>query len=153
MIAFIYADLLIVPILLIYRKYYGDRVAVLISGIMFGSIVLAALLVSAIFGVAGLIPSDRPDVESITERGIAWNYTTVLNIVFFALGAALWALTVRRGARDPVCGMTVDRSTKFQSDWQGRTYYFCGAGCKSRFDADPETFLDPHREPAHAHHH
>ncbi len=150
-IAFIYADLLIVPILLIYRKYYGDRMAVLISGIMFGSIVLAALLVSAIFGVAGLIPSDRPDVESITERGIAWNYTTVLNIVFFTLAAALWALTVRRGARDPVCGMTVDRSTKFQSDWQGRTYYFCGAGCKSRFDAAPETFLDPHREPAHHH--
>jgi len=152
-IAFIYADLLIVPILLVYRKYYGDRLAVLISGIMFGSIVLAALLVSAIFGVAGLIPSDRPDVESITERGIAWNYTTVLNIVFFALAAALWALTVRRGARDPVCGMTVDRSTKFRSDWQGRTYYFCGAGCKSRFDADPQGFLDPHREPAHAHHH
>ena len=152
-IAFIYADLLIVPILLIYRKYYGDRMAVLISGIMFGSIVLAALLVSAIFGVAGLIPSDRPDVESITERGIAWNYTTVLNIVFFTLAAALWALTVRRGARDPVCGMTVDRSTKFRSDWQGRTYYFCGAGCKSRFDAEPEAFLDPHREPAHAHHH
>ena len=152
-IAFIYADLLIVPILLIYRKYYGDRMAVLISGIMFGSIVLAALLVSAIFGVAGLIPSDRPDVESITERGIAWNYTTVLNIVFFTLAAALWALTVRRGARDPVCGMTVDRSTKFRSDWQGRTYYFCGAGCKSRFDAEPEAFLDPHREPAHAHRH
>ena len=152
-IAFIYADLLIVPILLIYRKYYGDRMAVLISGIMFGSIVLAALLVSAIFGVAGLIPSDRPDVESITERGIAWNYTTVLNIVFFTLAAALWALTVRRGARDPVCGMTVDRSTKFRSDWQGRTYYFCGAGCKSRFDAEPEAFLDPDREPAHAHHH
>jgi YHS domain-containing protein len=100
-----------------------------------------------------LIPSDRPDVESITERGIAWNYTTVLNIVFFTLAAALWALTVRRGARDPVCGMTVDRSTKFRSDWQGRTYYFCGAGCKSRFDADPEAFLDPHRKPAHAHHH
>jgi len=152
-IAFIYADLLIVPILLVYRKYYGDRMAVLISGIMFGSIVLAALLVSAIFGVAGLIPSDRPDVESITERGIAWNYTTVLNIVFFTLAAALWALTVRRGARDPVCGMTVDRSTKFRSDWQGRTYYFCGAGCKSRFDAEPEAFLDPHREPAHAHRH
>ena len=152
-IAFIYADLLIVPILLVYRKYYGDRMAVLISGIMFGSIILAALLVSAIFGVAGLIPSDRPDVESITERGIAWNYTTVLNIVFFALAAALWALTVRRGARDPVCGMTVDRSTKFRSDWQGRTYYFCGAGCKSRFDADPGAFLDPHREPAHSHHH
>ena len=92
-------------------------------------------------------------MNAITERGIAWNYTTVLNIVFFTLAAALWTLTVRRGARDPVCGMTVDRSTKFRSDWQGRTYYFCGAGCKSRFDAEPEAFLDPHRKPAHAHHH
>jgi hypothetical protein len=152
-IAFIYADLLIVPILLVYRKYYGGSVAALISGIMFATIVLAALLVSGIFGLAGLIPSDRPDVDSITERGIAWNYTTVLNILFLVVAAALWGLTLRRGARDPVCGMTVDRSTAFTSEWRGRTYYFCGAGCKGRFDADPEAYLDPHREPAHAHHH
>jgi YHS domain-containing protein len=128
-------------------------VAALISGIMFATIVLAALLVSGIFGLAGLIPSDRPDVDSITERGIAWNYTTVLNILFLVVAAALWGLTLRRGARDPVCGMTVDRSTAFTSEWRGRTYYFCGAGCKGRFDADPEAYLDPHREPAHAHHH
>ena len=49
---------------------------------------------SAIFGVAGLIPSERPDVDSITARGIEWNYTTVLNIVFFGIArGALWALT------------------------------------------------------------
>jgi uncharacterized protein len=152
-IAFIYADLLIIPILLVYRKYYGGKAAALISGIMFGTIVLSALAVSAIFGLAGLIPSERPDVDSITERGIGWNYTTVLNIVFFAVALALWGLTLRRGARDPVCGMTVDRSTALTSEWRGQTYYFCGAGCKSRFEADPETFLDPKREPAHAHHH
>jgi uncharacterized protein len=152
-IAFIYADLLIIPILLVYRKYYGGKVAALISGIMFATIVLAALAVSAVFAVAGLIPSERPDVDSITARGIEWNYTTVLNILFFAVALALWGLTLRRGARDPVCGMTVDRSTAFTSEWRGRTYYFCGAGCKSKFDADPEAYLDPHREPAHAHHH
>jgi YHS domain-containing protein/uncharacterized membrane protein YraQ (UPF0718 family) len=151
-IAFIYADLLIVPILLVYRKYYGGKTAALISAIMFGTIVLAALAVSAVFGVAGLIPSDRPDVDSITARGIEWNYTTVLNIVFFGVALALWGLTLRRGARDPVCGMTVDRSTDFTSELDGQTYYFCGAGCKRRFDSDPEAFLDPGREPAHAHH-
>jgi uncharacterized membrane protein YraQ (UPF0718 family)/YHS domain-containing protein len=150
-IAFIYADLLIVPILLVYRKYYGGSVAALISGIMFASIVLAALVVSGIFGLAGLIPSERPDVESITARGIEWNYTTLLNIVFFGVGLALWGLTLRRGARDPVCGMTVDRSTPYTSEWHGRTYYFCGAGCKSRFDGDPELYLDSSRKPAHAH--
>ena len=150
-IAFIYADLLIVPILLVYRKYYGGSMAALISGIMFASIVLAALVVSGIFGLAGLIPSERPDVESITARGIEWNYTTLLNIVFFGVGLALWGLTLRRGARDPVCGMTVDRSTPYTSEWHGRTYYFCGAGCKSRFDGDPELYLDSSRKPAHAH--
>ena len=151
-IAFIYADLLIVPILLVYRKYYGGKMAALISGIMFGTIVLAALAVSAVFGIAGLIPSERPEVDSITARGIEWNYTTVLNIVFFAIALTLWGLTMRRGARDPVCGMTVDRSTTFTSEWQGRTYHFCGAGCKARFDSDPEAYLDSRREPAHAHH-
>src|SRR6186997_1561634 len=152
-IAFIYADLLIVPILLVYRKYYGGSMAALIAGVMFAAIVLAALVVSAIFGVAGLIPSERPDVDSITARGVEWNYTTVLNILFFGVALVLWGLTLRRGARDPVCGMTVDRSTEFTSEWRGQTYYFCGAGCKRRFDADPESFLDPSREPAHAHQH
>ena len=152
-IAFIYADLLIVPLLLVYRKYYGGSMAALISGVMFASIVLAALAVSAIFGVAGLIPSERPDVDSITARGIEWNYTTFLNILFFGVALMLWGLTLRRGARDPVCAMTEDRSTPFRSEWRGQTYYFCGAGCKRRFDADPESFLDPSREPAHAHQH
>ena len=152
-IAFIYADLLIIPILLVYRKYYGGKMAALISGIMFGTIVLAALAVSAVFGVAGLIPSERPDVDSITARGIGWNYTTVLNIVFLGVALALWGMTLQRGARDPVCGMTVDRSTEFRSEWGGQTYYFCGPGCKARFDADPETYLDPARKPAHAHQH
>ena len=63
------------------------------------------------FGLAGLIPSERPDVDSITERAIGWNYTTFLNIVFLGIAAVLVGLTLRRGARDPVCGMTVDRKT------------------------------------------
>jgi uncharacterized protein len=154
-LAFIYADLLVIPILLVYRKYYGARTATLISSIMFGAIVLAALAVSAIFGLAGLIPETRPDIESITERGIEWNYTTFLNIIFFGVAAALIGLTLRRGARDPVCGMTVDRQkTPYRSEWGGTTYYFCGEGCKRRFDADPGEFLDPSRprEHAHAHH-
>jgi YHS domain-containing protein len=127
---------------------------VLISSIMFGAIVLAALLVQAIFDVAGLIPETRPDVESITERGIGWNYTTFLNILFFGVAAVLIALTLRSGARDPVCGMTVDRlQTPFRSEWGGKTYYFCSEGCKSRFDANPEEYLGPSqpREAAHQH--
>ena len=143
-IAFIYADLIVIPILLIYRKYYGLPAAALISGIMFTAIVIASLIVDGLFDVAGLIPEERPDVESITERGVEWNYTTFLNIAFFAVAAALIALTLRRGARDPVCGMTVDRfKTQFRSEYEGQMYYFCGAGCKAKFDADPEQYLAP----------
>jgi uncharacterized protein len=152
-IAFIYADLLVMPILLIYRKYYGTRIAVLFSSIMLGSIILAALAVSAAFALFGLIPSERPDVDSITERAIGWNYTAFLNIVFLGVAAVLIGLTFRRGSRDPVCGMTVSRTSAFKSEWNGTTFYFCGPGCKARFDADPERHADgvPRREHAHQH--
>jgi len=152
-IAFIYADLLVIPILLIYRKYYGTRLAVVFSSIMFGSIVLAALVVSGVFGLAGLIPSERPDVESITERAIGWNYTTFLNIVFLGVAAVLIGLTMRRGVRDPVCGMTVDRGRAVSTEWNGTTYYFCGPGCQARFEADPERYVGGVRSREHAHQH
>src|SRR5207245_1453989 len=109
---------------------------------MFATMATAALAVDGIFSAAGIVPSRRPSIDSITNRGVTWNYTTFLNIVFLGVAAVLVALTVRRGARDPVCGMTVDRSTAFRSDYHGRTVYFCSAGCKARFDAEPERYLD-----------
>jgi YHS domain-containing protein len=85
-----------------------------------------------------LIPEQRPSIDSITGRGVSWNYTTVLDIVFLLVAATLIALTLRRGAKDPMCGMTVDRfKTPHRSVVGGRTYYFCGEGCKRRFDDDP----------------
>jgi uncharacterized protein len=97
-IAFIYADLIIIPIVLAYRKYYGTRAATVIVAIMFGTMVSAALIVDALFSALGLIPSTRPSIDSITSRGIEWNYTAFLNIVFFGVAAALFALTARGGA-------------------------------------------------------
>jgi uncharacterized membrane protein YraQ (UPF0718 family)/YHS domain-containing protein len=136
-IAFIYADLIVIPIVLIYRKFYGGRLTIRIVGIMFASMIAAALAVDGIFSAAGLVPSERPSVESITGRGIAWNYTSVLNAVFLVVAFVLVALTLRRGVRDPVCGMTVDRDkTPHRSLVDGETMYFCSAGCKSRFDAE-----------------
>ncbi len=47
-------------------------------------------------------------------------------------------------ARDPVCGMTVDpHKTAHRSEYRGHPYYFCGAGCKAKFEADPERYLSP----------
>jgi uncharacterized protein len=137
-IAFIYADLIIIPIVLIYRKYYGGAVTARLVAIMFVTIVAAALAVDGLFAAAGLIPTHRPSVESIASRGIAWNYTTALDIVFAFVAAALVALTLRRGAKDPVCGMTIDRvRAENVSVVDGHAVYFCGPGCKRKFDADP----------------
>jgi uncharacterized membrane protein YraQ (UPF0718 family)/YHS domain-containing protein len=143
-IAFIYADLIIIPIVLIYGRYYGWRLTALLVGIMFGAMVAAALAVDGIFSAFGLIPEERPSIDSITERGISWNYTTALNIVFTFVAAALIALTLRRGARDPVCGMTVDSRRAETSEHRGRRYFFCGPGCRAKFEADPERY--PARE-------
>jgi uncharacterized protein len=98
-IAFIYADLIIIPLVLIYGRYYGWRMAALLVTVMFGAMVVAALVVDGIFSWAGLVPSDRPSIDSIANRGISWNYTTVLNIVFTLVAAVLVALTLRPGAR------------------------------------------------------
>jgi hypothetical protein len=159
-IAFIYADLIVIPIVLIYRKYYGGKVTALIVGLMFATMVAAALIVDGIFSALNLVPTDRPSIESISEREISWNYTTALNIVFLFVAAALVGLTLRRGAKDPVCGMSVDRhKTPHRSVHDGATFYFCSAHCKKRFDADPKRSVEV-REAAplthaggHAHHH
>jgi uncharacterized protein len=155
-IAFIYADLIIIPLVLIYRRYYGWKITAVIVSLMFGAMVVAALAIDGIFSAAGLVPEERPSIESVTERGITWNYTAVLNIVFTLVAAALFALTLRRGARDPVCGMSVDGGTALSLEHGGRRYHFCGPGCRDRFAADPERYVSaapPRPEQAHAHHH
>ena len=64
-------------------------------------------------------------------------------LVAIIVAAALVGLTLRRGAKDPVCGMTVDRGkTPHRSEFDGATVYFCGAHCKKRFDAAPEQYVD-----------
>jgi len=149
-IAFIYADLLIIPLILVYLRYYGRKVTVRLVAIMYFAMIAAALAVEAIFSAAGIVPERRPSIESITERGIAWNYTTFLNVVFFAIAGVLFWLTLRRGAQDPVCGMTVDSSkTPYRSDYEGRTVYFCSAACMASFDASPEQYVqtDPSSGP------
>jgi uncharacterized membrane protein YraQ (UPF0718 family)/YHS domain-containing protein len=138
-IAFVFADLIILPIVNAYRKYYGARFAALLTGVMFGAMVVAALVVDGVFSLIGLVPTHRPAASSITERAVVWNYTSVLDIVFGVVFVALIALTLRRGAKDPVCGMTVDRNGP-SSTFRGRTYRFCGAHCKHTFDASPEAY-------------
>ncbi len=94
-VAFIFADLLILPILNIYRKYYGMRMMLILLGTFYVAMVSAGYLVELLFGAAGLIPTQRNAV--VMQAGISWNYTTWLNIVFIVVAAALVARFVATG--------------------------------------------------------
>jgi uncharacterized protein len=94
--AFIFADLIIIPILVIYRKYYGSKMTLAILGIFYAAMVLAAYVVEFAFGGLGLIPATR--VAKVTATAVSWNYTTVLNIIFLLLAAALLVRFFRSGA-------------------------------------------------------
>jgi YHS domain-containing protein len=152
-IAFIFADLIVLPILDIYRKYYGGRVALFIAGIFYVSMVLAAWAVEVVFGALHLIPPERS--ARIVEASVQLNYTTVLNILFLLLaGVLMWRFLKTGGpemlkmmdmapeqqahlAKDPMCGMTVDpRTAPEHASYRGQTYQFCSPGCRAIFERD-----------------
>lgn len=94
-VAFIFADLLILPILNIYRKYYGARMALFILGSFYLAMAVAGYVVELLFGGLGLIP-DQADAK-IPTQGVRWNYTSFLNIAFLVLAAALLVRFFRTG--------------------------------------------------------
>ena len=94
-ISFIFADLIIIPILVIYRKYYGTKMMLAILGIFYATMVLGGYIIEFLFGALGLIPAER--MAKVAEAGIQWNYTTVLNIIFLLLAAALLVRFFRSG--------------------------------------------------------
>ncbi len=94
-IAFIYADLIVLPIIDIYRKYYGWRAAGIIVGVFYVAMALTALLIEFLFELLGLMPSQRS--AQIVEMSISFNYTTVLNIIFLGVAALLLVRFFRTG--------------------------------------------------------
>ncbi|HEY2625597.1 MAG TPA: permease [Candidatus Udaeobacter sp.] len=94
-IAFIYADLIVLPIIDIYRKYYGWKVAGLIVAVFYVAMALAALLIELLFDSLGLIPSQRS--AQIVETSITLNYTTVLNVIFLAIALLLVVRFLKTG--------------------------------------------------------
>jgi uncharacterized membrane protein YraQ (UPF0718 family) len=130
--AFLFADLIVLPIVAIYRKYYGWAFALRITALMLVTAIAAALVVDGLFSAAGLIPSTRPSREDIFGS-IELDYKLVLNVIGLVVFGALFWLTARRGVTDPVCGMKVDRSKAIRREIGGRTYYFCSESCLRAF--------------------
>ena len=96
--AFIFADLIVLPIIVIYRKYYGWAFALRITALMLVTMIVAALLVDLAFSAAGLIPSHRPSADEIFGS-IEVDYKLFLNALGLALFAARIGLTDVDGAR------------------------------------------------------
>jgi uncharacterized protein len=142
-ISFVFADLIAFPLIVIYRKYYGTKLALRLMVTFWAVMAAAGLIVEGLFGLFGLTPTSRP--EQVVATAFRWNYTTFLDIVFLAVFAVLyWLYRNQRRlgggegyAFDPMCGMqvrTMDAPASRQHD--GTTYWFCSDHCAARFDRD-----------------
>ena len=94
-IAFIYADLIVIPLLDIYRKYYGLKMSAVLLATMYAAMASSALVIELIFQALHLVPAERH--ARIVEASIRWNYTTVLNIIFLAIAVLLLWRFLRTG--------------------------------------------------------
>ena len=147
-IAFIFADLLALPLVLIYRKYYGAKLALRLSILFWFIMSLSGLITEGLFILIKLIPKGQ--IHKMPMRHFGANSTTLLN--FFALIALLiiyWLYRTRdknggsiEFAKDVVCGMQVRiADAPAQAELNGQMYYFCMPGCRDQFMADSSKFL------------
>jgi uncharacterized protein len=148
--AFIFADLIVLPIIVAYRKYYGTAFALRITALMFVTMVIAALVVDVVFSALGLVPDVRPSTEDVFGS-IEVDYKLALNALATLVFVALLALTLHRGAIDPVCGMSVDRSTALRLEHAGRVHFFCSEHCRAAFSSRHEQAHDRGQVDHHDH--
>jgi uncharacterized membrane protein YraQ (UPF0718 family) len=143
-IAFVFADLVALPLVLIYAKLYGRRLTVRLVLVFWAVMSTAGLLTDLLFRAVGI---DAPGRKAeIVPAHFAWNYTTFLNIAFLALSAGVFWLYRQRDtggayAQDPVCGMQVEKAHPGATlEHAGRTVYFCAPRCAERFAKNPDKY-------------
>jgi YHS domain-containing protein len=95
---------------------------------MFVTIVIAALIVDGLFSAAGLIPQVRPTRADIFGQ-VKVDYKLFTNLLGAVIFIGLFALTMRRGVTDPICGMKVDKAKATRAEIDGQTLYFCSDHC------------------------
>ncbi len=138
-IAFIFADLIAFPMLLVYRRYYGTRMALRMLLVFWGVMSVAGLATEYAFGAVGLVPVTR---HAVSTAALSLGPTTVLNVVFLLLLVGLVVLSRRRvgdtAAVDPVCGMQVRTAEAPASLEEGDLkVYFCSERCHDRYVGAP----------------
>ena len=147
-ISFIFADLVALPLVLIYRKYYGTKLAIRLTLVFWLVMSLSGLITEIVFKFLNLIPA--MDHKMTHTNQIGANYTTVLNALALALIAWIYWMYRTRDktaldqvfAEDLVCGMQVRISdAPAQYELNNETYYFCMPGCRDSFKANPQKFI------------
>ena len=145
-VAFIFADLLSLPLVLIYRKYYGLKLSIRLALLFWLVMSASGLLTEGIFNLFGITPARHMMAMEMRRWGA--NYTTYLNIVALVAFAIIYWLYKSKSdvnsefAKDHVCGMQVrisDAPAEFE--FEGKNYYFCMPGCKESFAQDPKSYI------------
>jgi len=147
-ISFIFADLIALPLVVIYGRFYGRRLAVRMFFGFWAVMSAAGLLVDLLFRLVHIPAPARPVVIA-TER-FEWNYTTWLDIAFLAIGIVIYVVYRNRDrlapttqyATDRVCGMQVEKANApALATVGGATYYFGCDGCRDNFVGNPDRYL------------
>lgn len=97
-ISFIFADLIVLPIINIYRKYYGWKMTLRLTGVMYVAMVIAGFIVEGLFQLIGLVPDERK--ARVIQASVSWNYTTVLNIIFLLITVIVLVRFFKTGGRE-----------------------------------------------------
>ncbi len=146
-VSFVFADLITLPLLSIYRKYYGTAISARILAVFWATMSTAGLAVEYLFKAVRIPVPGRPSM--IVHTGFQWNYTTVLNLVALAGFAVIYWLYRHRGtedsrfAKDPVCGMQVEiEHAPARRVTAGKPVYFCSDRCAHLHDAHPQASTD-----------
>jgi uncharacterized membrane protein YraQ (UPF0718 family)/YHS domain-containing protein len=145
-ISFIFADLIAMPLILIYRKFYGTKLTLRIVGLFYVLMATAGLATEGIFRIFHAVPTTRS--LQVTSAHFEWNYTTFLNILFLVLVVGVWWLARNKKrfgggtgyAIDPSCGMQVRMAdAPATAVVNGDTLYFCSDRCQSRYTSGQKT--------------
>jgi YHS domain-containing protein len=145
-IAFVYSDLITIPVLNVYRKYYGWKVMLYIFGVFFVTMAASGFLMEELFGALDIIPQVVESQSATEQEYFSLDYTFWLNLLAIGLSAFLyWTYRTKpKGPyRDPVCGMLVPEDAE-PVTVDGETYRFCSDRCRRRFERRPELYGSVH---------
>ena len=138
-ISFIFADLVALPLVLIYKKFYGTKLSLKLVAVFWFTMSLSGFLTEKIFDLLGALPKHHALVAHASRIGN--NFTSWMNLIALLLSIAIIGLYLTRNkgedspyAKDPICGMQVEKATAAATyEHEGVMYYFCAPGCMDSF--------------------